>query len=373
VTASIPATSAPLRERPDRRARLLLVATVAVVASIYMSFGILTAAESLGYDYYVYSTAAERFLSGEPLYDTSITRTGVGNVYQYPPPFVAVAVPFALLGFDLGNAAWIAALLVCFVVGCAIIPVRWEVRLAIFLAGATGWPLIFGVRIGQVVPILFLLFAIGWRWLDRPGVVGAIAAFGALIKLQPVVLLGWLAAVGSWRGVAIGVGTGIAATAVAALVGLGQWADMLTLLRNLADATDVSANVSLGASAYALGVPQEVAGILQSISVVAVLGFVVLCARRSSREASYLVAVIASQIISPIVWTHYALILLLPVAWLLQRRQWWAVLIPLSQAWVLLPFMPLLAYPVAFYVALIGVPLVDRYWPRPSTVLLRPA
>lgn len=351
-------------ERSQARFRVFLVAIVAVVAGIYVSFGISTAAESLGYDYNVYSTAADRYLSGEPLYDTSVTRTGVGNVYQYPPTFVALALPFSLLDFEVGNAAWMAFLLICFVIGCAIIPVRWEVKLGIFLAGATGWPLIFGVRIGQVVPILFLLFAVGWRWLDRPGVVGVIAALGTLIKLQPVVLLGWLAAIGSWRGVAVGVATAVALAAAAALAGLGQWADLLTLLRNLADATDVSANVSLGATAYALGVPREVAGIVQAIGVVAVLGIVVVCARRSSREASYLVAVIASQIISPIIWTHYALILLLPVAWLLQRRQWWAVIIPLSQAWVLLPFAPLWLYPLAFYAALIAVPLVDRRRPR---------
>ena len=347
-------------ERSQARFRLFLVAIVAVVASIYIGFGISTAAESLGYDYFVYSDAADRYLSDEPLYDTSVTRTGVGNVYQYPPTFVALALPFSLLDFGVGNAAWMAFLLSCFVVGCLIIPVGWEVKLGIFLAGATGWPLIFGVRIGQVVPILFLLFAIGWRWLDRPGVVGVIAALGALIKLQPVVLLGWLAAIGSWRGVAVGILTGGVLAAAAALVGLGQWVDLLTLLRNLADATDVSANVSLGATAYALGVPREVAGVLDSIGVVAVLGIVVVCARRSSREASYLVAVIASQIISPIIWTHYALILLLPVAWLLQRRRWWAVVIPLSQAWVLLPFAPLWIYPLAFYAALIAVPLVDR-------------
>jgi len=346
-------------ERSQARFRLFLVAIVAVVASIYIGFGISTAAESLGYDYFVYSDAADRYLSDEPLYDTSVTRTGVGNVYQYPPTFVALALPFSLLDFGVGNAAWMAFLLSCFVVGCLIIPVGWEVKLGIFLAGATGWPLIFGVRIGQVVPILFLLFAIGWRWLDRPGVVGVIAALGALFKLQPVVLLGWLAAIGSWRGVAVGILTGGVLAAAAALVGLGQWVDLLTLLRNLADATDVSANVSLGATAYALGVPREVAGVLDSIGVVAVLGIVV-CARRSSREASYLVAVIASQIISPIIWTHYALILLLPVAWLLQRRRWWAVVIPLSQAWVLLPFAPLWIYPLAFYAALIAVPLVDR-------------
>lgn len=351
-----------LAPRPSARFRamLVLVLVVAVVASIYVGFGISTAGETLGYDYNVYSTAASRYLAGEPLYDVSVTRTGVGNVYQYPPPFVALALPFSLLPFEVGNAAWMAFLIFCFVAGCAVIPVRWEIKLGIFLAGATGWPLIFGVRVGQVVPILFALFAVGWRWLDRPGVVGVAAGLGTLIKLQPVVILGWLAARGDWRGVAAGMLTAGGLTLAAALVGLGQWADLLTLLRNLADATDVPTNVSLGATAYQLGLPREVAGVLQSVGVVAVLGLVVICARRSSREAGYLVAVIASQIISPIIWNHYALILLLPVAWLLQRRQWWAALIPLSQAWVLIPFVPLHIYPVAFYAVLIAVPFVDR-------------
>ena len=34
---------------------------------------------------------------------------------------------------------------------------------------------------------------------------------------------------------------------------------------------------------------------------------------------SYLVAVVASQLLSPILWDHYAMLLLLPVAWLLDR------------------------------------------------------
>ena len=90
-----------------------------------------------------------------------------------------------------------------------------------------------------------------------------------------------------------------------------------------------------------------------------VLALVVVCGLRASTEAGFLVAVVASQVVSPIIWTHYALILLLPVAWLLQRRQWWAALIPLSQAWVLLPLMPIEIYPVGFYLALVAVPLVD--------------
>jgi len=89
---------------------------------------------------------------------------------------------------------------------------------------------------------------------------------------------------------------------------------------------------------------------------------VVVSARRSSVQAGYLTAVVASQVVSPIMWTHYALVLLLPVAWLLEQRQWWAAVVPIGLAWVLLPFMPLEAYPLAFYATLVAVPLVD--WRR---------
>ena len=42
-------------------------------------------------------------------------------------------------------------------------------------------------------------------------------------------------------------------------------------------------------------------------------------ALRLGAAPSYLVAVIASQLLSPILWDHYALLLLLPVAWLVDR------------------------------------------------------
>ena len=37
----------------------------------------------------------------------------------------------------------------------------------ILLLGALDWPLLYALKLGQVGPLLFLLFAVGWRWLDR--------------------------------------------------------------------------------------------------------------------------------------------------------------------------------------------------------------
>ena len=339
--------------------RIALVAVAAFVAAIYLGFGILTARETLGCDFFVYRAAAEHFLAGQPIYDRSITSTGSCNLYYYPPPFVLIAVPFALPSPEIGNAAWMAFLVVCYVAGCLSMPVRWEVKLAIFLLGAVSWPFIFGVRIGQVAPILFLLFAVGWRYVERPVVTGVSAGLGVLVKLQPIVVLGWLAARRSWSGVVAGVAAAVGVSAVAAAVGLGSWPEMVSVLRGLNNALDAPANISLGAMAYQHSLGLQVASAVSTIGTIAVLGLVVACAIASSAEAGFLVAVVASQLVSPIIWTHYALILLLPTAWLLQRRHWWAVLVPLSQAWVLLPFMPIEIYPIGFYALLVAVPLVD--------------
>ena len=353
----------------NRRFRVLLVVLVGVVAGYYLAYGIATAKETLGCDFLAYRSAAERFLAHEPIYDLAITKTGGCNQFQYPPPFVLLALPFALLGPVLGNAAWMTFLVACFMVGCAVLPVRFEVRLAILLIGAVSWPFIYGVRIGQVAPILFALFAVGWRWLDRPLVSGVAVGLGAVLKLQPIIVLGWFGVRREWPVVAAGLAAAAAVAVVAAIVGLGAWADMLTLLRNLSNAIDVPANVSIGAMGYQHGLGLAGASMLQGVGIVAVVFLVALCGIKSSREAGYLVAVVASQVVSPIMWSHYALILLLPVAWLLQRRQWWAAAIPLSQAWILLPFVPIEVYPAGFYLALIAVPLVDwRFGRAPAAV-----
>ncbi len=43
-----------------------------------------------------------------------------------------------------------------------------------------SWPVLYSIKLGQVGPILLLLFAIGWRWLDRPVALGLSMAAGAL-------------------------------------------------------------------------------------------------------------------------------------------------------------------------------------------------
>ena len=119
-------------------------------------------------------------------------------------------------------------------------------------------------------------------------------------------------------------------TAAGSLVGLGDWPTFLRILTQISSAVDVPANYAIGAAAHRLGLDLAAAGILQTVNTVAMLALVVVAARWLPREPGFLLVVTVSQIVSPIVWTHYALALLLPVAWLLERRQWWILIVPLS-------------------------------------------
>ncbi len=93
-------------------------------------------------------------------------------------------------------------------------------------------------------------------------------------------------------------------------------------------------------------------------STLGVAVLVIVAIRWSSGEASYLATVIATQLVSPILWNHYATLLLLPVAYLLAAGRWWAVAIPLATAWPLVGVTPPFVYPVVFWVALVAVVVV---------------
>ena len=120
-----------------------------------------------------------------------------------------------------------------------------------------------------------------------------------------------------------------------------------------------------GAVLFRLGVDPDIAGAMQVISTVIVLIVVVVAALRATAEASYLVAVTASQLLSPVLWDHYAMLLLLPVAYLLAAGHRWAVLIPLATSTLLINMTPPIVYPICFFVTLFAT-MVVGWRPAPS-------
>ena len=240
-------------------------------------------------------------------------------------------------------------------------------RWLVVLLAALDWPFLYSIKLGQAGLLLFLLCAIAWRWRARPGVLGTAIAAGTLIKLQPALLFGWALLTGRRQAVAIGVMTVLAVSAVAALLtGLATWGDYAALVVRVSDPVTTPNSVSAGAIAYQAGWGQSAATVVQWCSVAVIGGIVIYAWLRADEETSLVVTAVAAQIASPVVWIHYAVLLLLPVALLLERRRTWAVLIPVA-GW-----LPGAFYPLLFAIGLLG-PLVSHGRPRGRPVTAPPA
>lgn len=335
-------------------AALPVVAIVSVLAGSGLTLA--AAGDTLGYDFLAYHQAVERLLGGQPLYDMSYTETGGFGLFYYPPTFAPLILSFGALEPTTAIWSWIALSLVVFGVGLAVLPVSRSVRWWTLLLAGWSFPFVYAVKLGQVGPVLFGLFAIGWRWLDRPTVLGGSSAIGAAIKMQPGLALVWAALTRRWRAVAVGAVVLAALAGVATLLaGIEAWTDFLTLLRTVSDPITTPKNLTPGAVAYRAGIPGDAAAVVQLAATAAAVGAFLAAIRWCTAEASFLVAVIVSQLVSPILWDHYAMLLLLPVAYLLAAGRWWAALIPLATAWPLIGAAPDIVYPLSFAVTLIAV------------------
>ena len=353
----------PATRRPGRLARTALppvaIGVFVLVAGAVVWSGV--AAGTLGFDFLAYHQAANRVLAGERLYDPTVQETGGFGLYYYPPPFVVALLPLAPLAPELATWVWVALSVAALVGAIALMPVSPTVRWLTLLLAGLSWPVAYALKLGQVGPLLLLLFALGWRWLDRPVAVGVSGAAGAIVKIQPGIVLAWALLTRRWAAAAIGVAVVLVAAVVATLAtgGVGVWSDYLALLGNVSDPITTPHNFTPGAVLYqAVPVPTGVAATFELASSVAAVAVVVVAALRGTAAASYLAAVVASQLLSPVLWDHYAMLLVLPTAWLLERGQSWAVAIPLATSVLVLFVIPPAAYPISFWVALVAVTAV---------------
>jgi hypothetical protein len=190
------------------------------------------------------------------------------------------------------------------------------------------------VKLGQVEPLLFLAFAAAWRWMDRPAVVGLVTALGALIKVQPGLLGVWALATRRYRAVAWAAAVTVVAAGMATLItGVGAWATYVDLIRGLSGTLSLAHNYAPGAAAHLAGASDGVATAVQIGSVALALAALLAAWRWASPVASLQVTIVASQLLSAPLRDHYAVLLLLPVAWLVGRGRTWAAVIPLL-GWV---------------------------------------
>ena len=308
-------------EKPSSpsRAGLGTVALVFVATVLLIGLIALSAAEGLlSWDVrFAYLPAAESVLDGDspyPAVDDPILEEQKG--YVYPPQLVLALVPLTFLPVPV--VSFLVALGMLALVGATLYVL--EIRDVRCYAAAAIWvPTISGMLLGNVsIPLAFAL-AVVWRYREsvRPPAIALGLAVSAKLLLWPVFV--WVLATRRLRTAALALAVGAAVTAVAWAVigfaGLGEYPDLLRRLSELQS----ERSYSIVGMAATLGVGEGVGRAATLVVGGALLVACVLLARRGDEERSFTCAVAATLALSPIVWLHYLVLLLVPLAILRPR------------------------------------------------------
>jgi uncharacterized membrane protein len=174
------------------------------------------------------------------------------------------------------------------------------------------------IQSANVTLLLALGAAVVWRYRDRPGVAGTVAGLLIALKLLLWPLLIWLVATRRYSAALLAGATAMVATAAAwatfAFAGFHDYFPMLRLLAKL----DERGGHSPLAAAMKLGL-----GFHAGLAVVLVLGAVTLCSilvlGRKHDARSFVLALVAVLLCSPVVWIHYYALFIVALA-ILQPR-----------------------------------------------------
>jgi hypothetical protein len=321
---------------------------------------------SVGFDFRgAYLRAAEEIARGESPYPpVEGFELASHSAYVYPPLLAFALLPLTILppGVAAGFAVVGVALLL--VGALAILGVRdWRCYAAAFL-----WaPTVNALHMGSSSALLVVAAALAWRYRTATWQPALAIGLGVATKLILWPLLVWTLATRRLR-------TTVLAAFVAGGVTLVLWAALgfdgllryPAMLRRLA-ALEAEESYSLVGAFAGLGAGGPLARALALVVASAVLVLCVLYARRGDEARSFALALAAGLAFSPIVWLHYFVLLLVPLAiarprfsavWLLPLLLW---LTPLNgNGQLIQPLLPMLVAAAMF-----GLVLFERQ-PRHS-------
>ena len=301
-------------ELKSSRPGLFTVALVFIAVLWTSAFIVFSLAEGLlAWDVrFAYLPAAEAVLDGDspyPALDDPILEDQKG--YVYPPQLAVVLAPLVPLPIDLVALLVTAGMLAMLWLTLRLLEVR-DVRC--YAAAVLWMPIASGVLLANVSIPLALALAVTWRYRDRvPGPAVALGlAVAAKFLLWPMLV--WTVATRRLRTTAWAIVVGVAVTFVAwAAIGFAGLEGYLDLLRRLSEIQSEN-SYSIVGMASTLGLAD---GVGQAVTVIVGGSLLVACivlARRSDEFRSFTCAVAATLALSPIVWLHYLVLLLVPVA-----------------------------------------------------------
>jgi alpha-1,2-mannosyltransferase len=291
-----------------------LLLTLMVVGSVHNHFA---------FDFHQFWQGGRDVIHGQSPYppagsipasgDKSLDAVAVQHVFRfpYPAPAALLMTPFGAMPFGLAATLFVLLSIVPVVVALRLLDVTdWRCYGVVFASITT----LGAVRLGTFTPILLLGIAVAWRFRNQPTACAAAVCAVVAVKLFLWPLLVWLALTRRIRAAAL------AAAAVAAVT-LGSWAvvgfatitDYPHLLSSLAGSVQ-GKSWSFVAFALSLGATAATAKALSLVVGVTLLALAALRARAGQDASSLTFAIGAALMFSPIVWLHYFLLLIAPLA-----------------------------------------------------------
>jgi hypothetical protein len=259
------------------------------------------------------------------------------QTYAYPPMLAVLVAPLHPLGLSAATLVWTLLSLAALALALWLLGLRdWRCY-----ALAAAFPFTrSAIDLGTIAPLLVLALAAAWRWRDRVPAAGAAAAGLAItLKLFLWPLAVWLALTHRLRAAAGAVGFTVLFVIVPwAAIGFADIGGYPGLLHRLSS-EEATSSYSVIALAVRAHLPETVGVFLSIAAALALLTAAVWAARdegrsRRERDVAALTLVLAAGLAaSPIVWVHYFLLLLVPLA--LTRPR-------LSPLW----FLPFVYYPL---------------------------
>jgi hypothetical protein len=288
-------------------------------------------ADEAPHDLAVFLRAAVKVLDGVSPYAFQGDQT-----YAYPPFLAFLAAPFAQLAAAVAMLTWTIMSLAAIGVALWLLGVRdWRCY-----ALTAVYPLTrSAVGLGTVEPLLLLAVAVTWRWRDH--IIPPALALGAAVALKLFLwpLAVWLALTGRIRSALAGLAAAFLLVLVPwAVIGFDGFRGYPDLLQRLSD-QEATSSYSVVALVVRAHLPEAVGFVISALLALALLGVAARIARdprwqqRDRDVATLTLALAAGLAASPIVWIHYFLLLVVPLA--LTRPR-------LSALW----FLPLAYYPL---------------------------
>jgi hypothetical protein len=264
--------------------------------------------------------------------------------FVYPPLAAVLAAPLAVLPFGVAAALLAVIELVATALTLRVLEVRdWRCYGVTFL----WFPVIQNFLIGSITSLLALGLAVAWRYRDERRIAAPVSAVVIAAKVFLWPMLFWLAATRRWGTAVWALALALASVAVSWAVigfaGLTAYPRLLDELSRLEAWKSYSA-VALG---LLLGFSTGAARAVAIIAGVSALVAVLVVGRRhgggpQADRRAFVLAIAAAFLFSPIVWTHYLALLVVPIAisrrtltplWFVPLAMWAATGQSDGQAW----------------------------------------